>query len=789
MIRNLVCLRFGIGMILGLSVLAGSAAAQPNVTVVMSELDNPRGLAFGPDGALYVVEAGRGGEGPCQELRGAEQCYGATGRVSRLWQGEQQQVVGELPSYAAESGEATGPHDISFFGNEAYVTIGFGADPELRADFGPAGAFFGTLLQVAPSGQGGIIADVAQYEADADPDQAGPDSNPYGLLAEADNRLVVDAGGNDLVSVDAAGDITTFAVLPENPVPTAVAIGPDGAYYVGVLTGVPFAEGEAQIFRVVPDEEPTVFLEDFTTIVDLAFGPDGSLYVLQHATGSGFADPGQLIRVGRDGTRSVVVEDLVRPTSVALGPDGTIYVTNNAVSIGGGEVLQITLPYTRYFAEGAVGDFFDTTYALFNPGDTPVTATLRFANETGDVLSHVRTIPAGQQVTVDVDPLVPPSWVGVAAVIEADQPLVTSRTVSWGQGPEQGPYGGDTGAGVASPLPEWWITEGATGVYSLFYLLHNPGDQPAEIEITYFRPGGQAPVTRSYTVGAQTRRTILVNSADGMTPDPELGNTAVSAHIVSTNDVPVVAERAMYLDSISEQPFTAGTLAAAVPLASDRWTFAEGATGFFNLFLLLANPTTEEVEATVRYLLPASEPIEKVYTLDPMSRQTLWVNEEDAQLTDTTVAIEVVSSAPITAERAMWWGASGVWDAGHVSTGVGQAALKWALAGLGTAPDEVAYILLANPNAEATEARLTLAFEDDTEPLEATVPLAAGSRVTVQLADLFPAAAGARAAVTVESAGDMPLPLVVEGTAYGSPSGQPLTTGRAVPALPLASIP
>ena len=47
---------------IGSLALAGSAVAQ---TVVMSGLDNPRGLAFAPNGALYVAEAGRGGDGPC----------------------------------------------------------------------------------------------------------------------------------------------------------------------------------------------------------------------------------------------------------------------------------------------------------------------------------------------------------------------------------------------------------------------------------------------------------------------------------------------------------------------------------------------------------------------------------------------------------------------------------------------------------------------------------------------------------------------------------------------------
>src|SRR3954453_18520488 len=32
----------------------------PTLTCVMSGLDSPRGLAFGPEGALYVAEAGSG---------------------------------------------------------------------------------------------------------------------------------------------------------------------------------------------------------------------------------------------------------------------------------------------------------------------------------------------------------------------------------------------------------------------------------------------------------------------------------------------------------------------------------------------------------------------------------------------------------------------------------------------------------------------------------------------------------------------------------------------------------
>jgi glucose/arabinose dehydrogenase len=34
------------------------------VKVVADGLDNPRGIGFGPDGALYVAESGSGGPGP-----------------------------------------------------------------------------------------------------------------------------------------------------------------------------------------------------------------------------------------------------------------------------------------------------------------------------------------------------------------------------------------------------------------------------------------------------------------------------------------------------------------------------------------------------------------------------------------------------------------------------------------------------------------------------------------------------------------------------------------------------
>ena len=74
-------------------------------------------------------------------------------------------------------------------------------------------------------------------------------------------------------------------------VPTAVALGPDNAYYVGELTGFPFPPGGAGVYRVDPRTgERTVAFTGFTNIIGLTFGHDGSLYALQLTT-NGLASP------------------------------------------------------------------------------------------------------------------------------------------------------------------------------------------------------------------------------------------------------------------------------------------------------------------------------------------------------------------------------------------------------------------------------------------------------------------------------------------------------------------
>ncbi|GIU96126.1 MAG: hypothetical protein KatS3mg012_2583 [Gaiellaceae bacterium] len=266
--------------------------------------------------------------------------------------------------------EVVGPQDISFpFRGWAFVTVGWGGTPAARRDAPVRGRTFGLLVKTGPRGGRTVWADIAGYEQAWNPASGPVDSNPYGVLAEKGGVFVADAGANALYVVRGKWNtslVTTFprtqnpaecripvgpgvvgppAPPSSEPVPTTVARGPDGALYVGELTGFPFCAGAARIWRVQEAQAPTVHLTGFKSIIDMAFARDGTLYVLQYASSpSGLGGPGQIVRVARDGTRTVLPTGatLQQPAGIAIGPsDGALYVTNKTVTPGGGEVLRI----------------------------------------------------------------------------------------------------------------------------------------------------------------------------------------------------------------------------------------------------------------------------------------------------------------------------------------------------------------------------------------------------------------------------------------------------------------
>ena len=362
--RVLAVLGAGALLVAGMSPSEGSERAKPTATIATSEviasgLNNPRGLAFAPGGALYVAESGAGGSGPCFAGPEGPSCFGETGAVTRIGRHGQVQALTGLPSIGAEdSGDAAiGPSDVAFRGKTGlYVTVGLGADPAIAEDIPELGDM-GQLLRAKPwRGTWQTVADLADFETENDPNEDGPDTNPNSVLAFKGNRVVSDAGANDLLRVNGNGSIDVLATFPNvdvpgappegmDAVPTSVAKGPDGAYYVGQLTGFPFPVGGASVFRVEPGHDPEPFATGFTNIIDIAFDHDGNLYVLEIFTNSLLSgDPtGALKRVDTNGVVETIMSDgLITPGGLAVR-GGYAYVSNCGTCAGAGEVLRIPL--------------------------------------------------------------------------------------------------------------------------------------------------------------------------------------------------------------------------------------------------------------------------------------------------------------------------------------------------------------------------------------------------------------------------------------------------------------
>ena len=276
---------------------------------------------------------------------------------------------------------------------------------------------------------------------------------------------------------------------------------------------------------------------------------------------------------------------------------------------------------TRYLAEGATGTFFTTVVGLANvSATTTANADLRFQRSDGVEIPLRLAIPPRQTRKVNVNLLPGLESAEFSTVIESNVPLAIHRTMYWDR--ERG-YGNHIESALEAPATSWYFAEGSTNAgFQLFYLVQNPGTSPAEIEASFLLPSG-APVVKRYTVDPTSRFNIWVNRI------PELSSTDQSAVFTSVNGTPIIVERAMYLDT-QGQFFGAGHESAGVTAPARSWLLAEGATGpYFDLFVLLANPSSTAANVTATYLLPDGTTVEKLYLVGPQSRFTVQVDLQD----------------------------------------------------------------------------------------------------------------------------------------------------------------
>jgi streptogramin lyase len=345
--------------------LAPAAGQRAALEVVVESVASPRNLSFDKNGDLYIPSAGAGGTEACARVDEGYMCAGLTGAILRVPADElavgrtvpatADVVVDRLPSMAVPGGAlAHGVHGVAARNGTVYAVFiskeflgtehsGECCRPEVQGPLLDAALQdLGNLMKRTPSGGFARVADVSNFEYTNNPVN-DIHSNPYAVAIDRDESFIVaDAAANTLLRVRPNGavrliaafdNLNTAPVAPGSTeaVPTGVAVGPDGSYYVSLLGA--FHPTMARILQVSPTGTVRTIADGLTTVTSVAVARDGTVYATE-------LGPGDLVRVQPDPNRPnhflppefLYRGQLTTPAGVAVGPDGWIYISDRAVA-------------------------------------------------------------------------------------------------------------------------------------------------------------------------------------------------------------------------------------------------------------------------------------------------------------------------------------------------------------------------------------------------------------------------------------------------------------------------
>jgi hypothetical protein len=295
----------------------------------------------------------------------------------------------------------------------------------------------------------------------------------------------------------------------------------------------------------------------------------------------------------------------------------------------------------------------------------------------------------------------------------------------------------------------WHLTGDSTGLFGERLAIANPGTDPADITLT-FLPDNGAPIARDYTIPAESRTTLDVQTISG------LSSRSASA-VVTARRGGVVVERTMMRAAPDGQPHSGYTgKGVASPLT--RWYFAGGDAVTSDTRLVVANPNSSAATISLTYLLEGGSALTGVYTAEPTSRLIVPTDEVPG-LSGHQFSAVVDSSLPVIAERSSYQAkGAGAYKVYTNAGGIEAPSSTWYVAQSAVGPLFDQYILISNPNPCPSTVTVRFLTPSDV-PVAQVYTLPPQSRTTIhvnaipELEDAVPPAAiTATEPVVVESA-------------------------------------
>ena len=317
--------------------LAQEEPSEP-FSLVASGLSSPRGMAWAPDGTLYVAQAGTGI---------SADSVGAAANVVRIVDGCGQAAVTGLPSGPGMSGAVQGTSDVAFLGDDLYV-LQDSADPNNDQTV-PNGVY-----RPRPDGTAELVANITAWREKNPvahlPRDLSTLGETFAMLAGDGFLWVVGSNEGEILKVTPNGGIERLADLSlGHPVWTGIAPSPNGGVYVSNLSDAPYTDGVAKVVEVSPDGRVETVWTGLTMTTGLAVGGDGTLYALEMSTGNSTEPPfvqpnsGRVVKQTGADSLQEVVSGFDLPVGLALGPDGALYVSGPAFGSTGpaGSVIRV----------------------------------------------------------------------------------------------------------------------------------------------------------------------------------------------------------------------------------------------------------------------------------------------------------------------------------------------------------------------------------------------------------------------------------------------------------------